>query len=102
MRRPLSLAKPGQWVTSTAGRDKGCHYLVMQVFDDRWLHVVDGIRRTPANPKRKSIRHVWVHNVGDEHLGAKFEAGEKVSNEEIQSALTELVREEEEVGRPHG
>lgn len=102
MRHPLSLVKPGQWVTSTAGRDKGCHYLVMKVFDDRWLHVVDGVRRTSVNPKRKSIRHVWIHDVSGDELGAKFDAGKVVPNKEIQSALTELVREEEEVGRPHG
>lgn len=90
--------QPGQWVTSTAGRDKGRHYLVMAVIDERWVTVVDGVRRTPSKAKRKSLRHVWVHPVGDATLGAKFTSGQRVSNEEIQSALKELVREEEEVG----
>lgn len=98
MRRPLVTVKPGHWVTSTAGRDKGTHYIVLAVRDGRWIDVVDGRRRTLANPKKKSIKHVWVHDVVVDHLAARFEAGEKVSDEEIQSALAQLVREEEEVG----
>ena len=85
-------------MTSTAGRDKGSHYLVLAVKDERWLEVVDGRRRTPANPKRKSLKHVWVHDAVAEGLAARLREGARVTNEEIQSALAALVREEEEVG----
>ncbi len=70
----------------------------MNVLDERWLEVVDGTRRTPSNPKRKSVRHIWVRGGGDQELGARFLSGAKVSNSEIQSALVDLVRGEEEVG----
>lgn len=70
----------------------------MRVIDDRWIQVVDGVRRTPAKPKKKSLRHVWVREEVDPELGAKFEKGADVPNSEIQSALRAWVREEEEVG----
>lgn len=70
----------------------------MAVLEDGWLEVVDGTRRTLSNPKRKSVRHIWVRGDGDKELGARFLSGAKVSNTEIQSALVGLVRGEEEVG----
>lgn len=97
VRRQLVTVKPGQWVTSTAGRDNGSHYLVLEVVDDNAITVVDGERRTLAKPKRKNLRHVWVHDVVQSALAQAFEQGEKVSDEDIRRALKELVQKQEEV-----
>lgn len=97
MRGQLVSVKPGQWVTSTAGRDKGNHYLVLEVVDERAIVIVDGARRTLARPKRKNVRHVWVHDVVDEGLAEALEQGEKVKDDEIRAILERLVQEREEV-----
>lgn len=97
MRRQLVFVNPGHLVTSTAGRDKGSHYLVLEVVDDKTIVVVDGERRTLSKPKRKNLRHVWVHDVVPIALAQAFERGEKVSDEDIRQALLELAPKQEEV-----
>jgi len=93
----LVTVRRGQWVTSTAGRDKGCHYIVLDVIDEKSISVVDGVRRTLAKPKRKNVRHVWVHDVVRSALAEALEQGKAVSDEDIRQALKELVQEREEV-----
>lgn len=94
----MVTVKPGQWVTSTAGRDRGKHYIVIRVNGDRSVAVADGVRRSQAQPKTKNLRHLWVHDRIHAELAKRLEAGETISNAEIEAALGELVRTEEEVG----
>lgn len=89
--------KPGQWVTSTAGRDRGRHYIVSAVDGGQFLWVVDGKVRKLAHPKRKNLRHVWVHDAVDSQLASRFEKGERVTDDEIRAAVAELAGVEEEV-----
>ena len=84
-------------MTSTAGRDKGNHYVVLEVVDEKTISVVDGERRTLSKPKRKNLRHVWVHDVVESTLAEAFERGAKVSDEDIRKALAALAKEQEEV-----
>jgi len=94
----LVSVKPGQWVTSSAGRDVGAHYLVLAVAEEPFVLVADGTRRTVAKPKRKNIRHLWVHDAVHEEIAALIGNGGKVTDEKVRAALTELVGEKEEVG----
>jgi len=94
----LVTVKPGQWVTSTAGRDQGTHYLVIAVENERTLYVADGLRRSVASPKRKNVRHVWVHDAVHEGLASQLRAGKKLQDSDVRTALMELMRKEEEVG----
>lgn len=70
---------------------------MFEVVDEKSITVVDGERRTVAKPKRKNLRHVWVHDVVQETLAQAFEAGQEVSDEDIRRALKELVQKQEEV-----
>lgn len=90
--------KPGQWVTSSAGRDVGAHYLVVAVAEQPFVLVADGAKRTVAKPKRKNVRHLWVHDAVHEEIAALLGNGAKVTDEKIRAALMELVGEKEEVG----
>jgi len=94
----LVSVKPGQWVTSSAGRDVGAHYLVVALAEAPFVYVADGVRRTVAKPKRKNIRHLWVHDVVHEEIAAQLALRKKVTDAQIRAALTEIVGEKEEVG----
>lgn len=48
---------PGQLVTSKAGRDKGCVYVVLKVGPEG-IDVVDGRLKTVEKPKFKNFKHV--------------------------------------------
>lgn len=90
--------KPGQWVTSSAGRDVGAHYLVVACDEAPFVLVADGVKRTIAKPKRKNVRHLWVHDEVHQEVARRLESGGKVTDAMIKEALSELVGEKEEVG----
>ena len=46
--------KPGQLVRSRAGRDKGKHYLVIEVISPREVLLVNGRSRPLSRPKKKT------------------------------------------------
>lgn len=50
--------KVGQLVRSLAGRDKGEHYLVLEVLNPREVLVVNGHNRTLDRPKKKNTLHL--------------------------------------------
>jgi len=55
-----------------------------------------------AKPKKKNIRHLWVHDEIHTEIAARLSNGAKVTDEQIRAALRELVGEREEVDGPHG
>jgi len=48
----------GQLVYSLAGNDKGEAYLVWDIIDNTFVRVVNGRKRSVANPKKKNIKHL--------------------------------------------
>ena len=93
--------KPGQWVTSSAGRDIGAHYLVLACAEERFVLVADGMKRTVAKPKEEYPPLVGSRRDPQGDCGPSGSGG-KVTDARIRAALTELVGEKEEVGGPHG
>jgi large subunit ribosomal protein L14e len=50
--------RPGQLVRSLVGRDKGEHYLVIQVLGPRQVLLANGRSRTLNRLKKKNIAHL--------------------------------------------
>lgn len=77
----------GQFVTSKAGRDKGCLYVVVaQAGDFVWL--CDGKLKKPEAPKKKRRKHIQPINAWvEESLRERLRDGTKVYAEEIGYAL---------------
>lgn len=48
----------GQVVKSKAGRDKNRFFVVLEVLDDKYLHLIDGDLRKIHSPKRKKVKHI--------------------------------------------
>ena len=89
-------AQLGQLVTSRAGRDSGQQYLVVGYHKQRVL-VADGRTRSVRRPKGKNIRHINLHAVVAEEIGAKLAANISVSDADIRAALDRLQDGGEEV-----
>ena len=53
-----SEIKLGSVVFSTAGRDSGRFYVVVEIVDDKFVKIADGDLRRIATPKIKKIKHV--------------------------------------------
>nr|WP_300815215.1 KOW domain-containing RNA-binding protein [uncultured Acetatifactor sp.] len=81
----------GQFVTSKAGHDKGCLYVVVGQEDD-FVYLSDGRLKGPDRPKKKRRKHIQPINARvEESLLERLRAGEKVYPEEIKYALKQYL-----------
>lgn len=81
----------GMLVFSTAGRDFGKPYLVIQDLDANTVLVVDGKLRNLHNPKRKNIRHLSLTGLTENDIRVKLQGGTFPSNTELRKVIDELV-----------
>lgn len=86
---------------SRQGRDNGHSYVVVRVYDGRFVGVADGQLRTVARPKKKNCRHLTFTPYRAQHLSARLEQGERVEDSEIRVALQALDRDQRGLG-DHG
>ncbi|MHB8927254.1 MAG: KOW domain-containing RNA-binding protein [Bacillota bacterium] len=91
----------GRIVSSKAGRDQGKKFVILQVLDDRTVLVADGDLRKVANPKRKNVRHLVIHQGVVAPVGEKIKAGQEPTDKEIRQALETEFKEPED-GPPAG
>ena len=79
-------------VISTAGRDEGSLFYVLEA-DDTWLLLVDGKGRTIEKPKRKKRKHTNKVLRSETRVAAKIREGDKVLNSELRRDLAYLSQE---------
>ena len=79
-------------VMSTAGRDKGKLFYVMDV-DPVFLNLVNGKDRTLEKPKHKKLRHIEKVLRSETRVAEKLRSGDKVLNSELRRDLAYLSRE---------
>ena len=73
-------------VISTAGRDAGALFYVLEA-DDTWLSLVNGKDRTIEKPKRKKRKHTSKVLRSETRVAEKLRAGDKVLNSELRRDL---------------
>ena len=49
---------PGRVVLSTQGRDEGRYFIVLEVIDENFVMMADGLTRKLDHPKKKKIKHL--------------------------------------------
>nr|MBR4281504.1 KOW domain-containing RNA-binding protein [Clostridia bacterium] len=49
---------PGRVVFSTQGRDEGRYFIVLEVIDENFVLMADGLTRKLDHPKKKRIKHL--------------------------------------------
>ncbi len=63
---------PGRVVLSTQGRDAGRYFVVLQVVDENYVLMADGLTRKIAHPKKKKVKHLRPKPIMVEVDGAKL------------------------------
>lgn len=76
-------------VRSTAGRDKGRAFVVLELVDGQYALLADGRMRRLEKPKRKKLKHLVFESDNRTRLGEKIEKGEKLTNAEIRRTLAD-------------
>ena len=76
-------------VKSTAGRDKGKPFFVLEVEGD-FLLLADGKTRRLESPKRKKRKHVRFETRPACRTAEKIRGGEKLANSELRRTLAQL------------
>ena len=79
-------------VVSTAGRDAGSLFYVLEA-DDTYLLLADGKGRRIEKPKRKKRKHTSKVLRSETRVAEKLRAGDKVLNSELRRDLAYLARE---------
>ena len=83
--KPMNIAK-SNIVKSTAGRDEGDLFFVLDI-QGEFLLLADGKSRRVEKPKKKKCKHVSF--VGESHsvVAEKIRSSEKITNSELRKAL---------------
>ena len=79
-------------VVSTAGRDQGNFFCVIQE-EEQYLYLVNGKDRQLDKPKRKKRKHVQKVLRSETRVAEKIKNGDKVLNGELRRDLAFLARE---------
>ena len=83
--KPMNIAK-SNIVKSTAGRDEGDLFFVLDI-QGEFLLLADGKSRRVEKPKKKKCKHVSF--VGESHsvVAENIRSSEKITNSELRKAL---------------
>ncbi len=73
-------------IESTAGRDKGRLFYVLET-DGEYALIADGKIRRTEKPKRKKLKHLRLRARPDSHVAQKIRNGEVVLNSELRRDL---------------
>ena len=76
-------------VVSTAGKDQGTFFYVIQE-EGQFLYLVNGKDRQLDKPKRKKRKHVQKVLRSETRVAEKLRAGDKVLNGELRRDLASL------------
>ena len=52
------MMEPGRVVLSTQGRDEGRYFIVLEVIDENFVMMADGLTRKIDHPKKKKVKHL--------------------------------------------
>ena len=77
----------GRVAVSTAGRDKGRYFVIIDIIDAQYVYIADGDLRTKGRPKKKKLRHLKLCPEVLDSIAAKLKEGTKVFDAEIRSAI---------------
>lgn len=87
--------KVGEVVISTAGRDRGSFYLVVNIESNKRIKVVDGVNRKFNNPKFKNSRHLKSTAYISEEFLDILNRKKRVRSSDVRKILKDYLKKEE-------
>ena len=79
--------KLGQIVYSTAGRDEGKTFVVVEIIDENYVRIADGDLRRIKSAKLKKIKHLKSMGETLDKIAEKLENRQIVFDSELKSAI---------------
>ena len=89
VKQDMMKCELGSVVQSLAGKDKDKLFIVSNILNEQYVHLVDGKNRTLLNPKKKKIKHLIVCQEKSE-LKEKFEQAQYLLDSDIRKVLKTL------------
>ena len=77
---------PGRVVLSTQGRDEGRYFVVLEVIDENFVFMADGLTRKVDHPKKKKVKHLRPKPILVEVDGTKL-PNKHLQDSDLRSAL---------------
>ena len=78
---------PGRVVLSTQGRDEGRYFVVLEVIDENFVLIADGLTRKVDHPKKKKVKHLRPKPILVEVDGAKL-PNKHLQDSDLRNALS--------------
>ena len=78
---------PGRVVLSTQGRDEGRYFVVLEVIDENYVLMADGLTRKVDHPKKKKVKHLRPKPILVEVDGAKL-PNKRLQDSDLRNALS--------------
>ena len=78
---------PGRVVLSTQGRDEGRYFVVLEVIDENFVLMADGLTRKVDHPKKKKVKHLRPKPILVEVDGAKL-PNKHLQDSDLRNALS--------------
>ncbi len=84
-------------VVSLSGRDKNRIFMVVEVVDQNYVMIADGMLRKLEKPKKKKVKHLEKSQFTlNERLLLKISEGKKITNAELRKSIRVLMDAESE------
>lgn len=77
---------PGRVVLSTQGRDEGRYFVVLEVIDENFVRIADGLTRKVDHPKKKKVKHLRPKPIVVEVDGSKL-PNKHLQDSDLRNAL---------------
>ena len=78
---------PGRVVLSTQGRDEGRYFVVLEVIDENFVLMADGLTRKVDHPKKKKVKHLRPKPILVEVDGVKL-PNKHLQDSDLRNALS--------------
>ena len=85
----------GRVVCSKQGRDQGRLFVVLEVVDENYVLMADGVTRRLDHPKRKKVKHLHAKPVLLEEIAGKLKEGKPFLNSDLSKALKRVETEKD-------
>jgi ribosomal protein L14E/L6E/L27E len=92
----------GQLVISIAGRDNHQYYLIVEIMNDYFIGVADGVKHRVAKVKKKNLKHVKIQMLIAKEIEEMILKGESITDSQVNAAIKRLKNELEERERFDG
>ena len=87
--------KLGEIVSSTAGRDAGRYFIVVDIIDDKYVWIADGDLHKVEDPKKKNIKHINKTEKVVEELTIWLRKNKRVRDEDLKRAVRDYEQNKE-------